>query len=126
MLLNPYFLLAALVSLLATFGGGYWLGAYHCGTEYEAKQFKVMQEIQIAADEQAEEDNKTAQRYEDVREVVRTVYVKVKDKTNENIQKNSDYANCGLDADGLRLYNTRPIATPDPAGGTYSTLSRTP
>jgi len=126
MLLNPYFLLAALLSLLTSFGGGYWLGTDHCETAREAEQFKMMQEIQVAADKQAEEDNKTAQRYENVREVVRTVYVKVKDKANENIEKNGGYADCGLDAGGLRLYNSRPTAAPDSAGSTDSTLPKPP
>lgn len=126
MLLNPYFLLAALLSLLASFGGGYWLGTDHCETSHEAKQFKVMQEIQVAADKQAEEDNQIAQRYEGVREVVRTVYVQVKGKANENIEKNGGYADCGLDADGLRLYNSRPIAAPDSTGGTDGRLPKPP
>jgi len=126
MLLNPYFLLAALLSLLASFGGGYWLGTDHCETGHKAEQFEVMQEIQVAADKQAEEDNQIAQRYEDVREVVRTVYVKVKEEANENIDKNGGYADCSLDADGLLLYNSRPPAAPGSAGGTDGRLPKPP
>ena len=122
----PYLLLAVLLAILASFGGGYWLGADHCETAHDAEQFKVMQEIQIAAEKQAEEDQQTARRYETARETVRTVYVKVKEKANENIENNHGYADCSLDADGLRLYNTRPVVAPDTAGGTDRAMSRPP
>lgn len=123
---NPYFLLAALLSLLASFGGVYWLGGHHCEAAHDAKQLKVMQEIQVAVEEQAAEDQKTAQRYEDVRETVRTVYVKVKEKANENIEKNHGYADCGIDADGLRLYNQRPTAAADSPGIAHGTVPKPP
>ena len=122
----PYLLLAVLLAILASFSGGYWLGADHCETAHEAKQFKVMQEIQVAAEKQAEDDNKTAQRYETARETVRTVYVKVKERANENIEKNHGYADCSLDADGLRLYNERPTSTKDSAGGTHGAVPKPP
>jgi len=128
---NPYFLLAALLSMLASFGGVYWLGGHLCEAAHDAEQLKVMQEIHVAAEkqaeEQAEEDQKTAQRYEDVRETVRTVYVKVKEKANENIQKNHGYADCSLDADGLRLYNSRPKdAEQDSIASAHGAVSRPP
>lgn len=109
-MLNPYVLIALAAIWLGTAGGAYWTGWKHCNNAHKADQLAVLEEVVIEAEKQAEADHKTAENYEQAREVVRTVYVKVKEKADENIEKNSNYAECGLDADGLRLYNAKPSA----------------
>ena len=109
-MLNPYVLIALGAIWLGTAGGSYWLGYKHCTNAHKADQLAVMEEVVIEAEKQAEADHKTAENYERARETVRTVYIKVKERADENIENNRNYAECGLDADGLRLYNAKPSA----------------
>lgn len=122
-LFSPWFWLALLISVLALTGTG-----FHYGYKYaKADTAKQEQAAQIIADKQAEkqakDDRETEETFEEARETVRTVYIKVREKANENIVNNPDYHECGLDADGLRLYNTKPAtAGADTVGGADSTL----
>ena len=125
MITSPYFWIAAIIAALSLFGGGYYLGDKHATNACAAERLEVAIEQSEAAVEQAEEDQEIAKGYETTREVVRTVYVKVKEKARENIDKNPNYDNCSLDIDGLQLYNSRP-ATPPPSPRVDSTMSGSP
>lgn len=122
-LFSPWFWLALLISVLTLTGTG-----FHYGFKYaKADTAKEQQAAQIMADRQAEKqekaDRETEETFEAARETVRTVYIKVREKANENIVNNPDYHECGLDADGLRLYNTKPeTAGADTVGGADSSL----
>jgi hypothetical protein len=122
-LFSPWFWLALLISVLTLTGTG-----FHYGFKYaKADTAKERQAEQIMADEQAKKqakaDRETEEMFEEARETVRTVYIKVREKANENIINNPDYHECGLDADGLRLYNTKPDTTgADTIGGADSSL----
>ena len=122
MILSPYFWLAVLISALVLFGSGYDLGGKHARNKAAADQREAFAEAHEQAIEQAKADQKTAQKYEVARETVRTVYVKVKEKVRENIAQNPDYANCSLNADGLRLYNARPGDAKNTTGSPDSTV----
>ncbi len=115
LLFSPWFWLAVLLSAGSIFGTGYYYGGKHTLTHEKTKQLEAEHRVRKIEVAQAKIDQKTAQEYEVVREKVRTVYVTVKEKANENIDNNPGYAECGLDADGLRLYNAKP--------GTNATLS---
>lgn len=117
MILNPYFLLGLLVAFLITFGTGYHNGYKHANDHSEALKLQAVAKAQQQAESQAKRDQQTAQNYETARETVRTVYVNIKEKAHENIEKHPDYADCGLDADGLRLYNHNPNTGAPPATG---------
>ncbi len=117
MILNPYFLLGLLVAFLITFGAGYHNGYKHADDHAEALKLQAVNKALKQADEQAKRDQQTAQNYETARERVRTVYVTIKEKAHENIENHPDYADCGLDADGLRLYNHNPNTGTPPATG---------
>lgn len=108
MIFNHYVFAGLLLAFLMTFGGGYSLGGKHAREHAEALKLQAVAKAQEQAAEQAKADQQTAQVYEAARETVRTVYVKIKEKAHENIEKHHDYADCGLDADGLRIYNHNP------------------
>lgn len=110
MILSPYFWLAVLLAALTIFGTGYHNGYQHANDHAEALKLQAVAKVQKQAEKQAKRDQKIAQNYETARETVRTVYVTIKEKARENIEKHPDYADCGLDADGLRLYNHKPNA----------------
>ncbi|MBL8499567.1 MAG: hypothetical protein JNL77_03120 [Nitrosomonas sp.] len=123
MILSPYFWLAVFVAALAIFGTGYHNGYKHANDHADALKLQAVEKAKKKAIEQARADFETAQRYEKARETVRTVYVKAKEKARENIEKHPEYADCGLDADGLRLYNERPGRTENPPGVLDSRVS---
>lgn len=123
MILSPYFWIAALVAAIALFGTGYHNGHKHANDHAEALKLQAVNKALKQADEQAKRDQKTAQNYETARERVRTVYVTIKEKAHENIEKHPDYADCGLDADGLRLYNHNPNTGASPATGLDGNVS---
>lgn len=120
---SPWFWLALLIMALVIFGKGYDVGARHAREHAAAEQLEAVAQAHEQAAEIAKADLQTAQNYETARETVRTVYVKVKEKANANITKNPGYADCGLDADGLRLYNSHPGRTEDSTGGADSRVS---
>ena len=122
MILSPYFWIAALLAGLAIFGTGYHNGYKNATNRAEALQLQAVAKAKEKALEQAKKDQQIAQSYETKRETVRTVFVKIKEKVHENIAKNHDYAECSLDADGLRLYNSHPGRTQDSTGSADSTM----
>ena len=123
MILSPYFWLAVIISALAIFGTGYHNGYKHANDHAEALKLEAVTKARAEAIEQAKRDQQTAQKYETTRETVRTVFIKVKEKANENIVKNPGYAECGLDGDGLQLYNSHPGRAEDSAGSIDSKVS---
>lgn len=118
MILSPYFWIAVLLSALALFGTGYHNGYKHSNDHSEALKLQAVTKAAKKAKEQARIDQSIAQNYETKRETVRTVFIKIKEQANENIQNNSDYDNCGLDDIGLRIYNDHPRTAENPASGT--------
>lgn len=108
MIFNPYVIAGLLLAFLITFGTGYHSGYKHANDHAAALQLQAVAKAQAKAEEQAKRDQQTAQNYETARETVRTVYVKIKEEAHANIEKHPDYADCQLDADGLRLYNHNP------------------
>lgn len=110
MIFNPY----ALLGLIAiTFATGYHSGYKHANDHAEALKLQAVAKAQKQAEIQAKNDQQIAQNFETAREIVRTVYIKIKEKAHANIEKHPDYAGCSLDSDGLRLYNHNPH---DPKG----------
>lgn len=123
MIISPYFWLAVLLLALTCFGTGYHNGYKHASDHADALKLQAVAKAREDGIKQAKQDQKTAEKYETARETVRTVYVKIKEKAHENIAKNHDYAECGLDADGLQLYNARPGITQDAPGVPGSAVS---
>lgn len=121
MILSPYFWIAVLIFSLSIFGTGYHNGYNHANDHAEALKLQAVTKAVAKAKEQAKIDQSIAQNYETARETVRTVYIKIKEKANENIKHNTDYDSCELDDIGLRLYNTNPRTATNPASIPYGT-----
>lgn len=122
MIASPYFWIAVLLYSLTLLGTGYHNGYKHSSDHSEALKLQAVTKAVTKAKEQAKIDQTTAQNYETKRETVRTVYVKIKEQANENIQNNSDYDSCGLDDIGLRLYNAHPGTATNPASIPHSSV----
>lgn len=123
MITSPYFWLALMIMALVIFGSGYDLGAKHMRNKADAEQLEAVEQARMDAIEQAKADQKNAQNYEVARETVRIVYVKAKEKAHENIQNHPEYADCGLDPDGLQLYNSHPGRAAPSTTGTDGRVS---
>lgn len=123
---SPWFWLALLIMGLVIFGKGYDTGARQARDHAAAEQLIAVQEARLDAIKQAKADQQTAKDYEKAREKVRTVYVNIKEKAHENIENNANYAECGLDPDGLQLYNAHPGRAKNPTGSPDSRVSGSP
>ncbi len=116
-LFSPYPWLVVLVLLGAStlFGIGYQHGHENgrngCLADQASALEAAVKQAQAEAIAQTRAELQVSREFETAREQVRTVYIKVKEKANENIDRNSGYGDCSLDADGLRLYNARPAAS---------------
>lgn len=122
-LFSPWFWLALLISVLTLLGTGFSYGFKYAKADTAKEQQAAQIIADIQAEKQAKADRVTEETFEEARETVRTIYIKVREKANENIVNNPDYHECGLDADGLRLYNTKPDTTgTDTVGGADSSL----
>ncbi|MDV6347460.1 hypothetical protein R2083_08025 [Nitrosomonas sp. Is35] len=106
MIPNPWVILAAVIFLLVSHA---W--AFHEGKKIEANAIKAEQlEATNKAIEQAGAqaiaDNKLSAKEIKVQEKIKIEYRYIREKANENIDKNTGYADCGLDDDGLRIFNS--------------------
>lgn len=119
MLFSPWFWLGVLLGAASLLGvgynQGYKAGKNGCLDDHASAFDAAIKEARTKAIEQAKAELQTTREFEAAREKVRTVYIKVKEQADANIDKNTDYGSCGLDADGLRLYNAKPAASvPNP------------
>lgn len=116
MLPNPWMILAAVVFLLVSHGWAFNEGEKYKSNEIKAEQLEATNEAVELADKQIVADNKRAAQEIQVQEKIKIEYRYIREKANENIDKKSGYADCGLDDDGLRLFNSRPGTKENGAG----------
>ncbi|SFK74202.1 hypothetical protein SAMN05216302_101427 [Nitrosomonas aestuarii] len=109
LLLSPYTWLGIVLIGLSLLGTGFYYGAKFEKGEQARKDRGDQVQLDIERDKREKLTREIATDFEVRREKVRTVYIKIKDDADENINQNPDYGQCGLDADGLRLYNQRPV-----------------
>lgn len=112
MIPNPWIILAAVIFLLVSHT---W--AFHEGKKIEANAIKAEQlestnKAIEQANAQAVADNKLSAKEIKVQEKIKIEYRYIREKANENIEKNDGYADCGLDANGLQLFNYGKAAEP--------------
>ncbi|MEW5904800.1 MAG: hypothetical protein AB1722_10720, partial [Pseudomonadota bacterium] len=112
-LLNPGFWLVALLLALGLFGAGYAAGSKHASSECIASQAQAQQDAQAQIDETNTRREEVANERETSREQIRIVYRTIKEKAHET----SVAADCGLDADGLRLWNAANAGKATPMRG---------
>ncbi|MBY0498912.1 MAG: hypothetical protein K2Q14_07060 [Gammaproteobacteria bacterium] len=108
MLPNPWMILAAAVFLLVSHTWAFKEGEKYKSNEIKAEQLEAMHKAVELADKQRVADKKLAAQEIQVREKIKIEYRYIREKANENIDKNYGYADCGLDDDGLRLFNSNP------------------
>ena len=111
LLLSPWTWLVLLLTLAGTHSTAYHYGWQHAKNHYAAEKLAAIDLARKEEARQAKAEKVIEKDYEEVREKVRTVYVTIKEKADENIEKNRGYADCSLDDDGLQLYNARPDKT---------------
>ena len=102
----PYRILALVLLLLAGIAFGYVQGISRESDRRDAQNLKqVRVEIKAASKESDRREAVGAAR-EVVREKIRVVYQTIREEVQNNVEKNAGaYAACGLDSDGLRLWN---------------------
>jgi hypothetical protein len=110
-LLNPYVALAAVLYGLWVFGTGYFLGTKHEREAGLARQAAVQAvQVAVAAKEDARREAIGTQR-EASQQQIRTIYTTIREQADarrDEVQVDTNgvgVARCGLDADGLRLWN---------------------
>ncbi|MDP1681065.1 MAG: hypothetical protein Q8L39_04745 [Burkholderiales bacterium] len=100
-LFNP----VALVAALALFAGGLWTGNHLANQAAKADRLDAVERAIVQANEIAREDAEILAAG-DVKHAARRVAMKQLDEEIEkNVEANPAYLECGLDADGLRLWN---------------------
>lgn len=117
--LNPWVLLGLLVSLLAAFGSGFAVSKHYADTECVAGQVQAQRtEVVQAATEATRRETVGAAR-ETSREQIRVVYRTIKEQADaiEHDSSNTDATGCGLDADGLRIWNAANSGVPATLSG---------
>jgi len=113
-LVNPGFWLAVLLAALALFGSGYAAGKKHASSACVADQAQAQQAAQAKVDETNAMREQVAQSRETSREQIRIVYRTIREKAHETPIAGAD---CGLDADSLRLWNAANAGNPAPVFG---------
>lgn len=98
-------LLAALAAIAALFIGGYLLGKSDGRIDCMAAQAQAQQAAQAKTDEINTRREQVVQSREVSRERIRVVYRTIKEKVDENVKNKPAVNSCGLDADGLRMWN---------------------
>lgn len=115
-LLNPWVLLGALLAALGSFGAGYWYGSGNAETQRVANEVRSQSAaVKEAATESARREGVSAAR-ETSHEQIRTIYRVIKERAHELDVAASGIGavGCGLDADGLQLWNAANSGTAPP------------
>jgi hypothetical protein len=101
----PAQLLLFLITGAALFIGGYLTGASDGRTGCVTTQAQAQQAGQAVADKETSRRENIGEQREASRERIRVVYIRLKEKVDENVKHNPAVNDCGLDADGLRNWN---------------------
>ncbi len=106
-------ILALVLLLLAGIGFGYVEGISRESDRRDAQDLqKTNDAVKARAVAQARADKESARREnigaqrETSREQIRVVYRSIKEQADETVKKHPEFNDCGLDADGLRNWNT--------------------
>lgn len=117
MWLDAKFWLGILLVALSMFIGGYLLGKSDGRIDCMAGQAAAQQAGQTAADKESGRRESVGAKREESRERIRVVYRTIKEKVDENVKNNPAVNTCGLDADGLFLWNAANAGYPATVSG---------
>lgn len=98
-------LLILLIPCTGLFLGGYILGKADAREDAQASQLAAVQRAINQAAYIAGQDAEVSAGQEQTRERIRTVYRTITREVEKNVAENPAYLRCGLDADGLCLWN---------------------
>lgn len=115
MIPNPWLILAIVAFLTVSHTWAYQTGSKHKENAIKAEQFDATNKAIEQAEKQAVADNELIGAEIKVQEKIKIEYRYIREKANANIDKNDGYADCGLDDDGLRLFNEYPRTEKDAA-----------
>ena len=101
----PYRLLGALVIALGLVGSGYWAGSRNATNACIAGKSKAQVAAVTAAEKETTRREALGTQREVAHEQIRVVYRTIKEKADEYVKKMPEFNACGLDTDGLRLWN---------------------
>lgn len=112
-----YRILASLVLVMAVFAAGLWAGKDYAKTKCVAGQVAAQGAAVVAtAKEDARREAIGTQR-ETSGERIRIVYKNLREQADEIVKNNPEFNACGLDADGLRLWNSANAGAAAPVPG---------
>lgn len=101
-LLNPMALLLG----LGLFASGLWTGTHLMELAAKANQLDAVQRAIQQANEISEQDGQILATADITRAARRVAAKQLDQEIEKNVEANPAYLECGLDADGLRLWNT--------------------
>lgn len=120
---TPYRILALVLLIGACVGFGYVQGITRESDRRDAQALEQTRTAHAAADKESTRREAVGAAREVKRETIRVVYRTIKEKADENIQKNTgpdesrSYVNCSLDTDGLRIWNAANSGDAAPLSG---------
>lgn len=98
-------LLLALAFGAALCLGGYMQGKADGRTDCLKAQVKAQQIAQVAVNKETARRDALGEQRVVTQEHIRVVYRTIREKADENVKNNLAVNDCGLDADGLRIWN---------------------
>ena len=113
----PYRLLGALVIALGLVGSGYWAGSRNATNACIAGKSKAQVAAVTAAEKETTRREALGTQREVAHEQIRVVYRTIKEKADEYVKKMPEFNACGLDADGLRIWNAANSGAAAPLSG---------
>lgn len=105
MIANPWLILAAVLSLIGSLGGGYWWGTHAQANADKAEKLASVTRAIEQANQVAVQDAEILAAADIKRANRRAIAQKLDEEIEKNVAANPAYSQCGLDADGLRLWN---------------------
>ena len=101
----PYRILISVLMLLGMFAAGLWVGKDYGNTKCTAGQVTAQTAAVTAADKETTRREVIGTAREASAAKIVTVYRTIKEQVHENIASHPEFNTCGLDSDGLRLWN---------------------
>lgn len=105
MIPSGWIVVIALVVLAGTHTAAFFQGQKYQENETKAETLDETNKAIDQAEKQEDKDSKEVEKQIVIQEKIKIEYRYIKEKANENIDKNPVYSECGLDDDGLRLFN---------------------
>ncbi|MDO9053825.1 MAG: hypothetical protein Q8K43_10425 [Sulfurimicrobium sp.] len=112
-----YRVLGGLVMMLAVFAAGLWAGKDYAKKKCVAGQVAAQGAAIIATAKEDTRRETIGTQRETSGERIRIVYKNLKEQADEIVKNNPEFNDCGLDADGLRLWNAANSGSAAPVPG---------